>query len=98
MGLELGRLRGRLRRLERASEQDMISIPQQDGTTAKFPRSAYREAFVCALDRIGAGEDAPPRHPLLEAARNSSDPRWRESYFSDIDFEGSTAPIEDLSE
>ena len=51
-----------------------------------------------AMERLGGGPDVPPRHPLLEAARNSSDPRWRESYFSDIDYDGATTPIEDLSE
>jgi hypothetical protein len=50
------------------------------------------------MERLGAGEDAPPRHPLLEPARSSSDPRWRKSYFSDIAYEGSTALVEDLSE
>jgi hypothetical protein len=91
-------MRGRIKRLERASTSNYISIPQQDGSVAKFPQSAYKEAFGNAMARLGAGEGAPPRHPLLEAARNSSDPRWRESFFSDIDYEGSTAPIEDLSE
>jgi hypothetical protein len=54
------RLRDKLRRLERAAEEELISIPQQDSTVARFPRSAYREAFLNAVNRIGAGEDAPP--------------------------------------
>ncbi len=91
-------LRSRLRRLERAAKGMEISVPQQDGTVARFPASAYREAFLNAMDRLGAGENAPPRHPLLIAAQNSSDPKWREDYFGDIDFEGSTDPIPDLSE
>ena len=85
--------RGRLRRLERLAEEDMLIIPQQDGTVAKFPKSASKEAFLVAMARIGGGPGIPPRHPLLEAARNSSDPRWRESYFSDIDDDGATTPI-----
>lgn len=68
-------LRNHIKRLERASKGEFISNPQQDGSVARFPRSAYREAFLNAIERIGAGADAPPRHPLLEAARNSSDPR-----------------------
>jgi hypothetical protein len=68
----------RLRRLARLAEGDIIEIPQRDGTVARFPETAIREAYLNAMDRIGAGPDAPPRHPLLEAARNSSDPRWRE--------------------
>ena len=91
-------MRDRVQRLERLLEGEFISIPQKDGSIKRFPPCAFEEAFLCAMARIGAGEDAPPRHPLLEAARNSSDPRWRESYFSDIDYEGVTEPVEDLSE
>jgi hypothetical protein len=91
-------VRDRVQRLERLLEGEFISIPQKDGSIKRFPPCAFEEAFLCAMARIGAGEDAPPRHPLLEAARNSSDPRWRESYFSDIDYEGATEPVEDLSE
>jgi hypothetical protein len=67
-------LRDKLRRLERASREELVDMPQQDGTVARFPKSAYKEAFLNAVDRLGAGEAAPPRHPLLEAAANSSDP------------------------
>ena len=92
-------LRSRLRRLERAAEGELIAIPQRDGTVAKFARSAYRDAFLNAIERLGAGEDAPPRHPLLIAAESSSDPRWRVHHFADLDYPGSTDhPIEDLSE
>jgi hypothetical protein len=65
---------------------------------AKFPQHAAAEAFSNAMERLGAGEDAPPRHPLLEAAANSTDPRWRDSFFGDIDCPDATTPIEDLSE
>ena len=78
--------RDALRRLERRAEEDMILIPQQDGTVARFPESALQEAFLCAMTRLRGGPDVPPRHPLLEAARNSSDLRWRERYFSDIGY------------
>lgn len=46
---------------------------------------------------LGAGEDAPPPHPLLEAAANSSDLTWRNSFFAGVDYEGSTE-VEDLSD
>ncbi len=49
------------------------------------------------MERMGAGVDAPPEHPLVEAARNSSDPEWSESFYAGND-EGFTDPIEDLSE
>jgi hypothetical protein len=88
--------RGRIKRLERKAEGEVIAIPQQDGTEAKFPHSALRDAVTNLFDRLGAGEYAPPEHPLSKAARNSSDPWWRESiYAADEDV---TAPIEDLSE
>jgi hypothetical protein len=90
------RLKGRLRRLERATEADMVVIPQKDGSVARFPQSASADAVLNFFDRLGAGEDAPPEHPLLAAARNSSDPWWRSSFYA-VD-EDVTAPIEDLSE
>jgi hypothetical protein len=46
---------------------------------------------------LGAGEDAPPEHPLLEAARNSSDPLWSQSVYAE-DPDEWIEPIEDLSE
>jgi hypothetical protein len=89
-------IRNKLRRLERLAEEDLIVILQQDGTVAKFPQSALRDAVANYFDRLRAGEDAPPEHPLSKAARNSSDPWWRESiYATDEDV---TAPIPDLSE
>ncbi len=74
----------------------MVAIPQQDGTLAKFPQSAATDAYVNVMDRLGAGDEAPPEHPLLEAARNSSDPWWRSSVYAVG--EEITAPIPDLSE
>ena len=89
-------LRDQLKRLERARRKEHVAIPQMDGTTARFSRSAVREAYLNMVERLGASEDAPPEHPLLTAARNSSDPSWSESTYS-VD-EGWTDPVEDLSE
>ncbi len=58
-------LRGWLRRLEKDAQGEMIEIPQKDGTVKKFPQSAARDAFLSLCE----GRD----HPLLAAARNSSD-------------------------
>lgn len=82
------RLRGWIKRLERASREEFIEVEQPDGTAARFPQSAAGEAFVCLCE----GRD----HPLLAAARNSSDPKWSESAYA-------TAPhtldnLSDLSE
>jgi len=47
---------------------------------------------------MGAGEDAPPEHPLIAAARNSSDPEWANSVYAIEDPAAHVAPVEDLSE
>lgn len=87
----------RLRKLEQAAEEKIIAIPQQDGTVRRFPQSAGMDAYMNLMDRMGAGEYAPPEHPLIEAARNSSDPRWSESFYA-ANGAGWTDPVEDLSE
>jgi hypothetical protein len=90
-------LKGWIKRLEREAREELVEIPQQDGTVARFPMSALPEAFINSVERLGAGEDAPPEHPLVAAARNSSDPKWSESCYAASE-EGWTDPIEDLSE
>jgi hypothetical protein len=92
------RLRDRLPKLERDSEEEMIVIPQKDGTVRRFPPEAGMEAFINHMDRLGAGEDAPLEYPLIEAARNSSAPEWSRSFFATDDPEEWTKPVPDLSE
>jgi hypothetical protein len=88
--------RRQLRRLERLAEGETVVIPQLDGSVKRFPEYELREAYLNFFARLGAGEGAPPEHALCRAARNSSDPWWRDSiYAADEDI---TAPIEDLSE
>lgn len=91
-------IRERLARIEKALEGRVIVIPQRDGTEARFPEGADREAFVNAMARLGAGEGAPPEHPLLVAARNSDEPEWAASVYAIDDPDAWTAPIPDLSE
>ena len=91
-------LRDRLRRLEREAEEEMIVIPQKDGTVKRFPQSDGLDAFMNFFDRLGAGEDAPPEHPLIDAARNSSEPKWSGSFYAVNDPERWVEPFEDLSE
>ena len=91
-------LRDRLRKLERDAEEEMIVIAQKDGTVRRFPQEAGMEAFMNHMERLGAGEDAPPEHPLIGAARNSSDPEWSRSFFATDDPEEWTKPIPDLSD
>jgi hypothetical protein len=91
-------LRNRIKRLERDARGEMIEIPQQDGTVKRFPESAAKDAFLNAYERLGAGEDAPPEHPLSTAARNSSDPNWSESFYATCGPDEWTKPVKDLSE
>ena len=91
-------IKDRLRKLEREAEDEMIFIPQKDGTVRHFPPEAGIEALMNHMDRLGAGEDAPPEHPLIEAARNSSAPEWSSSFFATDDPEEWTKPVPDLSE
>ena len=90
-------LRSRLNRLERDAREEMIVIPQRDGTERRFPRSAGMEAFVNLMDRMGSGEEALPEHPLIAAAENSPGPEWSRSFYA-TNSEGCTDTIEYLSE
>ena len=91
-------LRERLRRLEERAEGEVVSIPQRDGTTARFPKAALRDSFLNLMARLGAGEEAPPEHPLIEAVRNSSGPGWSGTIWEAGDPDAWTEPVSDLSE
>jgi hypothetical protein len=70
----VGRLRSWVRRLERATQDDQLSILQEDGTIAKFPADAALEAFGHEANRMTAihrGEDPGEAHPLTVAKRNA---------------------------
>ena len=58
-----------IRRLEREAEEEMVAIPQPDGTVKRFPQSDLMEAFLSSVDRA-TGKDVP-YHPLSVAARKS---------------------------
>lgn len=78
-------LRDRLKRLERGAAGGMVSIPQKNGTTAKFPAAHALDAFLSSMERLRAhhlGEEVPEEHPLTKAARASSDPAWHGSFFA----------------
>jgi hypothetical protein len=87
-----------LKRLENQGKDEEIVIPQKDGTVRRFPKSASREAFSNLMERLGAGEEAPPEHPMIEAARNSSEPEWASSFYAANNPEEWVKPIENLSE
>jgi hypothetical protein len=94
----VGRLWGRLKRLEDEAEAEMLVIPQRDGTVARFPQPEGMEAFMNLMDRLGAGDDAPPEHPMIAAVRNSSEPKWQNSFWAANDPEEWVKPVPDLSE
>ena len=77
-------LRSRLQKLEREAEGEMLAIPQRDGTVKRFPPGAGTDTYMNLMDRLGAGEQAPPEHPLIEAARNSSEPKWFHTHLYQI--------------
>ena len=91
-------LRGRLRRLEREAEEEMIAIPQKDGRVKRFPASEGMVAYMNLMECLGAGEDAPPEHPLIAAVRNSSDPKWQDTFWAADDPDEWIKPVPDLSE
>lgn len=93
-------LRDRIKRLQRAAEGPVVSIPQRDGTVKRFPERELGPAFVDALDRaVGKKglrhEPEQAEHPLCVAARNSSEPDWSDSVYVQ---ERPDHPVEDLSE
>jgi hypothetical protein len=90
-------IRERLRKLEE-TEGEMLVIPQRDGTVKRFPPGTGLYAYINFMDRLGAGEDAPPEHPLIEAARNSSDPKWLNTFYAVENPDEWIKPVEDLSE
>ncbi len=84
----------RLRRLRRAADEEMVSIPQPTGPPARFPESALEEAFLTTTRRQ-MGEDVPP-HPLALAAARSPSAEWNRSFYADDVDE--PEGVEDLSE
>jgi hypothetical protein len=73
----MGRIRSWIRKLEKDSQDDQITIPQKDGTVARFPPEAEPEAFTHEANRMRAiyrGEDPGEAHPLTVAKRNAKRP------------------------
>jgi hypothetical protein len=91
-------IRGRLRKVESAAEEKMIVIPQRDGTVRRFLAEEGMKAYMNLFDRLGAGEDAPPEHPLIEAVRNSTDSEWTWAFYTVNDPDEWIKAVPDLSE
>jgi hypothetical protein len=81
----MGRLRGWVRRLERATQDDQLSIIQKDGTIEKFPMGTAEHAFLHEAERFRAihrGEDPGAAHPLTVAKRGA---RYSQEFIFDAD-------------
>jgi hypothetical protein len=92
-------VKGRLRKLGRALEGEMIAIRQRDGSVARFPREALVTAFLANMDALRAranGEELPEPHPLHVALKNAATREiWHDTFF---DMFEDPRPVEDLSE
>jgi hypothetical protein len=63
-----------LKRLSRAADEELIAIPQQDGSVKKFGEDAVMDAYLSWYKRGFArhhDEPIPEEHPLLPALRNA---------------------------
>jgi hypothetical protein len=91
-------LRGRIRRLEREAWGEVAAIRQPDGLVERFPEGELASAFLDAIDwAMGRKSPEEPVHPLCAAARNSSDPAWRELSYA-AGGQDQAEAVEDLSE
>jgi hypothetical protein len=91
-------LRGWIKRLERESRGELVEIPREDGTVARFSEEELKAAYLNVCERLGAGADAPPEHPFITAVRNSPDPKWRNTFYLVEDPDEWIQPVEDLSQ
>jgi len=71
-------LRDKMRRLERAAEENLVAVELEDGTTARFrEEEIFPECFLHEFDRGKRhydGEDPGPAHPFIEALRRAANP------------------------
>jgi hypothetical protein len=69
-------LRGRLKKLAREAEREMVVFELEDGTTACFHQDEFLDCFVHESERGRRhyfGEEPGPAHPMIEALRKVSD-------------------------
>ena len=69
-------IRERLRKLQRATERQMLAFELEDGTTARFHEDGvWPECLLHEFDRGKRhleGADPGPAHPFVEALRNAA--------------------------
>jgi hypothetical protein len=70
-------LRGRLKKLQKAAEGEMVALRLRDGTTARFYEDdVFPGCFLhetARWRRSYNGEDPGPAHPFVEAMRNAAE-------------------------
>ncbi len=70
----MGRFRGRVRKLEREMETELVTVEHEDGAVSRWPLGddLFKEVFLHEVERGGRhfdGEDPGPAHPFVEALR-----------------------------
>jgi hypothetical protein len=69
-------LKDKMRRLEHAAKEELITFELQDGTMARFPQWAFTECFLHEYERGRrhyVGEDPGPAHPMVDALQGAKD-------------------------
>ncbi len=72
----MGRLRGRLRNLERAADEELVAVEHEDGTTSRFRKEdVFPGAFLHESERGRRhyfGEEPGEAHPFVVALRTAT--------------------------
>ena len=71
----MGRLRGRILKLEREMELELVVVEHEDGTTSRFREDAVTDAFLHEMERGRRhhfGEEPGDAHPFVVALRTAT--------------------------
>ena len=70
----MGRLRGRILKLEREMQLELVVVEHEDGTTSRFQEDAVMDAFLHEMERGRRhfGEDSGDAHPFVVALRTAT--------------------------
>jgi hypothetical protein len=71
----VGRFRGRLLKLEREINAELVAVEHEDGTTSRFREDAVTDAFLHEMERGRRhhfGEKPGDAHPFVVALRTAT--------------------------
>ena len=73
----MGRFRGRVRKLEREMETEIVTVEHEDGTVSRWPLGddLFKEVFLHETERGSRhfdGEDPGPADPFVVALRTAT--------------------------